>query len=212
MPLLTGAGSFAFNIGLPYAALLLGSLDPHLAGLSGLDWLHSLGVGAVFASATAALLWLDRVYLHLTVPSLSPAETTHEAPALATLWLVAFQQAHWAFYRSAAIILLGAYNGAFAGLALVIIEWVLNPAWRAGWMKQQRVFAFDLALALTSTILFLMTGNLWVCALVHIVVALLLGQARLTIVNSGASEQALLRDLPDAAPGSDAQRDPAPSL
>ncbi len=189
---LVGAGRFAFNIGVPYAALLLGSLDARLAGLTGLDWLHSLGVGTVFAIATAALLWLDRVHLHVTAPSPSSAETVPpptRSSVLATLWLVAFQQAHWAFYRSGATVLLGAYNGVFAGLTLVIIEWILNPAWRAGWMKQQQSFAFDLALALTTTILFLLTGNLWVCALVHGVIALLLGSERQNAYTS-PSEQA----------------------
>ena len=180
---LTATGRFLFNIAIPYAALLLGTLDPRLTGLTALDWMHSLGVAAAIAIATATLLWLDRIHLHILFPSPSPAEASlHVArpSLLSTLWSVAFQQAHWAFYRGGAIAILGAYNGAFAGLALVVIEWILNPAWRAGWADEQHVqaFTFDLALALTTTILFILTGNLWVCAAVHGVIALALSVSR----------------------------------
>jgi hypothetical protein len=87
------------------------------------------------------------------------------------------QQAHWAFYRSGATVLFGAYNGPFIGLGLVVVEWLCSPAWRAAWTTPQHAdeHAFDLALALTTTILFLLTGNLWVCAAVHAAVALTLG-------------------------------------
>ena len=109
-----------------------------------------------------------------------PSAPVTRPSALSTLWLVAFQQAHWALYRSIAIVLFGAYNGALAGLGLVIIEWLLSPFWRAGWTEPRtaQASAFDLALALTTTILFLLTGNLWVCAAVHALIALTLGVSR----------------------------------
>ncbi len=168
------AGSFAYNIAILYAALLLGVLDAWRLGLSGFDWENSLVVAGLMAITTGALLWLHSQYARQPSPAL-PHIAAHPS-RVATVWRAAFNQAHLAFYRAVLAGLIGSYNGAFAALGLVVGEWALNPAWRAGWAHepQQKAQSFDLVLALTTTVLFLYTGNLWVGFAVHAVLALAL--------------------------------------
>ena len=172
---LTALGSLAYNIGAPCAAIAVGLLDPQQMGLVQVDWLNSLVAGAAMLGAAGLLLWLDRVYLGrlLTEPLDGSLSDVPAASAISTVWDVAFLQAHLGFYRGVAITLVGAYAGALAGLGLVLLEWGLNPAWRLQWSKRGLARpAFDLFMALTTTVLFLYTGNLWVCAAVHCILAL----------------------------------------
>lgn len=173
-PVLVGAGRFAYNIGLPYVALLAGALEARQAGLTGVDW-GQTNLVAVAAVALFAYLWLDsRWRRSFNLPAVAP-------PADGTavlLWNAAFQQAHWGFYRAGAIVLLDPYRGVFAGLGLVLLEWFLNPRWRAAWSDDARSarLAFDLALALTSAVLFAITSNFWLGASVHALCVVLLAR------------------------------------
>lgn len=168
------AGSFLYNVGVPYAALVLGLIDERAAGLSGLDWSRSLAVGAAVALAMALLLAANERVTR--TPLQQPRETAGGWRA-ASLWHALFIQAHLGFYRAVCAPALGAYAGVWVSLGLVVGEWLLSPAWRAGWRRTdgQRVLSFDLALALTTSVLFLYTGNLWVGAAVHVALALLFG-------------------------------------
>ena len=77
---------------------------------------------------------------------------------------------HWAFYRTALAVLRDdLYAGIFLGLALVYVEWSLNPFWRRGWRAPSRAGGQWLraALALVAALVFLLTRNLWVCLGVH---------------------------------------------
>jgi len=75
----------------------------------------------------------------------------------------AYREVHWAFYRNAPILAAGTYWGVWIGLALVALEAALNPAWRRGLADPQRAPAqlMRAALAVVSSVLFLLTENLW---------------------------------------------------
>jgi len=81
----------------------------------------------------------------------------------------AYHEIHWAFYRNAPVLAWGAYGGVWGGLALVVLEAALNPAWRAGLAAPQRAPAQLLrgALAVVSGALFLQTQNLWLALILH---------------------------------------------
>lgn len=80
-------------------------------------------------------------------------------------------EVHWAFYRGALVVALGdLYTGVYWALSLVFLEWTLNPFWRRGWRRADRVAGQWLraALALASALIFYLTRNLWVCLVVHL--------------------------------------------
>jgi hypothetical protein len=170
---------FGYYIGPPYAALLLGVASPRLLGLSSLDWAQSSGLGVVLGSGTFVLLLLGwwqyaRATRNLVQPGKGPLAT--EVAALARPWGVGallleviYLEAHWAFYRAGAILLLGDYAGVFLGCAVAILEMLSRPLlWgRLRQPGQADGFLFTTSLAFVVTILFLFTHNLWVCAIVH---------------------------------------------
>jgi hypothetical protein len=166
------AGALTYNIVVPYAALLVGRFDLRVAGLIGFDWSISLRQGAALAMATSVLLWLNS--RHVRAFSAGGGREAVGGPVVARLWHALFVQAHLGFYRTICLLLFGSYAGVWVGLALVLAEWLLAPAWRAGWAQEegQHSFAFDLALAITTTVLFLYTSNTWVCVLMHASLAL----------------------------------------
>jgi len=80
-----------------------------------------------------------------------------------------YLQAHWAFYRSWLLGMLGPYYGVFAGFLLVALEWLTGWALARGWARPGGwESAINLAaMAWTTTILFLVTNNLWLCMAMH---------------------------------------------
>jgi hypothetical protein len=102
-----------------------------------------------------------------------------------------YDQVHWAFYRSGPILWLDdLYGGVFAGLALVLLEAVLNPAHR--WALEDPETAapplIRLGIAWISALLFLETHNLWLTIAAHLVLITLCGWKRSTA--PGCSDQA----------------------
>jgi len=124
----------AYLIGIPYAALLVGALSPKRMGLSGLDWVRTLGMGMPLAMAAwlAILIgWRRGTGARNRVP---PSGSHHRLPAgwPSAIVEAAAQQWHWAFYRSAAIRWWGLYWGTWAGVLLLLIEWCGHPfTWQA---------------------------------------------------------------------------------
>ena len=107
----------------------------------------------------------------------------------------ALLQWHWAFYRALAIALLpivaGAlpsseillplgsnwqtaplYWGSWLGLALIALEWALNPLRRAGLRRpgQRETALLRIALAIATTALFTVTPNFWLLLICHLAV------------------------------------------
>lgn len=182
-----------YYVGVPSAALLWGH-DAVLGRLLGLqrlvlptshqdeiltanwlDWTHDAGWAfalAIGASALLALGWwayrraLVRVNGH-------PPPVQADFPGWVLPREAVFREVHWAFYRNAPIVAWGPYHGVWAGLALVALEAALDPAWRKGLSDPELapVQLMRAALAVVSSLLFLLTQNLWLAVPLHSLVS-----------------------------------------
>ncbi len=156
---------FAYGLGIPYAALLLGLASPRLLGLTEINWVQSLGPGGALAGIALAILILGWWGYRRDVP---PPPDLLPWP-LAILDIAALQ-GHWALYRTGATLWLNdTYGGVWAGLILVALEAALVPVtWQAltAPNNAERVLR-PAAFAFSSTILFYFTHNLWLCWAFH---------------------------------------------
>lgn len=165
---------FMFNIGLPFLALIAGSLSLDLLGL-GTDWFvggHALGFGledwlrGLGAAASAAAFVL--IVLWFAVRSGAAARWVDRRGVLLTLRNAAYDEVHWVFYRSPFVLLLGdAYWGTLAGLAVIVVELL---AWRAMLRRAPRDVLLLAMCLLTSSLLYLATRNLWLMIAAHVVI------------------------------------------
>ncbi|MBN1659869.1 MAG: hypothetical protein JXA93_15800 [Anaerolineae bacterium] len=223
--------AFLFFIGIPYLALggwplppfsgLLSMADMGVAGLGGdwhvARWLESAGTGLALSLAGVIVLgagWgaANRGGSQLGLPAQGVGYLLARGLA---------QEIHWSFYRAAlaatilstpALNILGpwavgnVYAGTWAALALVLFEWSLNPAWRATWRDPARAGRawLGVGLALLSTLVFLLTRNLWICIAVHwLVAATLTAIARrpsLPTVMAGQGVSAEAKQSPSSNP------------
>ncbi len=182
---------FLYYLVVPYLVLggwprqpqqgLLALEDLGLVGLSlqwpVTRWLEAAGTGlglGLLALLILGLAWINALHLGRT-------ERDKGAVALAPrpLWDVLlsglYLEVHWAFYRGGLAVALGdIYGGVFWGLAAACLERLLNPFWRAGWRTAAEAGQnwLNTGLALTSSLLFLLTRNLWICLAVHWLLAL----------------------------------------
>jgi hypothetical protein len=172
----------AYFIGVPYAALLTGSIasiDMGLAGAGGsilgwsaADWLHGL--------STALTLGVI-VLLPIGVASRQIARAgrplgTDDRSAGAVIVEAIYSEIHWAFYRAAPLILLGeVYAAVLFGALLVGTEWLVElirngisplPEERQRWLRRGILLAL-------STALFALTQNVWLAIGLHAVLELL---------------------------------------
>jgi hypothetical protein len=182
---LAQAGRFAFYLVVPYLALggwprqpyqgLLSLEDMGLVGLSEhwpvARWLEAAGIGLGWGGLALVLLALAWVSANrrdgCTWVVFSPSRWW------TVLVGVLYLEVHWAFYRGALVVMLDdLYVAAFLGWVLVYLEWSLDPFWRQGWRLESRAAQrwLHAALALVTTVLFLLTRNLWVCLVVHVMI------------------------------------------
>ncbi len=156
------AGRF-FGFGLPpYLALQAGLVTSSAVGLAQLDWLRPFGVGLVAAAALLIVFALAAWHYR----------ARDEVPAYLVPFLAAAEQFYWALLRvgSAAFLLMAgasdataSYWGAWLGFGLMVSSWLANTAWRhtvrmplGAYVEMTR-----LGIALASSVLFLLSGNLW---------------------------------------------------
>ena len=182
---LAQAGRFGFYLVVPYLALggwprqpyqgLLSLEDMGLVGLSEhwpvTRWLEAAGIGLGWGGLALVLLALAWASANrrdgCTWVVFSPSRWW------TVLVGVLYLEVHWAFYRGAlAVMLDDLYVAAFLGWVLVYLEWSLDPFWRQGWRLESRAAQrwLHVALALVTTVLFLLTRNLWVCLVVHVMI------------------------------------------
>ena len=168
-----------YYIGIPYAALLRGVALPRLMGLTDLDWFKGIGLGTVLGGGTLLLLALIWWWHARAVAALPPSARERQGTSLgfagstngwSLLREVIYLETHWAFYRSATILLLDDYYaGIFLGFLLVTLEWSMNPAWRKDWGLSWR--SVDIlvrwSMAFATAIIFLFIRNLWVLVPIH---------------------------------------------
>ena len=173
-----------YFIGLPYAALLTGSLAPIDLGLTGaggavLGWDVATWLRGLSTALTIGLI----VVLPVGLANWQIARAGHDA-ALgaddrsvgAILIEALYAEVHWAFYRAAPLILLeNVYLAALIGMGLVGVEWGVElirkgvgraPEDRQRWLRRV------LLLAVSAT-LFVLTRNLWLLIGLHLVLELI---------------------------------------
>lgn len=180
----------------PVLAWRAGALSPFYLGVSGVDWIPTLMTGAPVAGLIIGVLWVGWLAYRRTLPR--PARTANPGHEhfLATLRApldAALRQWHWAFYRAAAIAWIttwtpatewlasiakidltaeALYWGSWLGLLFLAAEWALNPFGRSALRNpQEQAASFrQVILAVATTALFVLTRNLWLCLICHILV------------------------------------------
>ena len=182
---------FLYYVGLPFSALLWGNdaVIGRLLGLPGwqnpgvssadqwLDRAQDLGWAAALGAGAWALLALGWWAYGRSLAG-TRTEDTQVNGAHASGWILfreaAYHEIHWGFYRNAPIIELArhpgdTYWGVWIGLALVLVEAALNPAWRRGLTEPQRAPTVLMrgALAVVSSVLFLLAENLLLSIVLH---------------------------------------------
>ena len=169
---------FLYYIGIPYAALLRGVALPRLMGLTHLDWVKGIGLGTALGGGAFLLLALIWWWYARAIAALPLSARERRGAGLGddstNGWILLreaiYLETHWAFYRSAAILLLDDYYaGVFLGFLLVTLEWSINPAWRTDLSVPWRSVNILLrwSLALVTAIIFLFTHNLWLLVPIH---------------------------------------------
>lgn len=174
-----------YFIGLPYAALLTGSLAPIDLGLTGaggalLGWDVAAWLRGLSTTLTIGII----VVLPIGLASWQIARAILRGAALgvddrsvgAVLVEALYAEIHWALYRTAPLILLeNAYAAALIGMMLVGVEWsvelIRNGVSRAP-EDRQRWLRRILLLAVSAT-LFVLTRNLWLLISLHLVTELI---------------------------------------
>lgn len=176
----------SYYIGIPFAALLWGhdavvrrllglqQLEPPLSsgGQAGtnvaanwLDWARDLGWAVTIGIGAWMVLALGWWAYRRAVVTAGGLEGVSGGSSSGWLLLreAAYHEAHWAFYRNAPILAAGTYWGVWMGLAVVGLEAALNPAWRKSLANPARAPGglMRAALAVVSSVLFLLTENLW---------------------------------------------------
>ena len=175
---LVEAVRFLYHIGIPYAALLRGIILPRFMGLTHVDWVKGVGLGAALGGGAFLLLalicwWYTRATTSLPPPTrkrLGANLGDDSINGWGLLREAIYLQTHWAFYRSVAILLLDDYYiGAFLGFLLITLEWAINPAWRedlnSPWRSANPLMRWSMAFS--TAIIFLFTRNLWVIVPIH---------------------------------------------
>lgn len=167
-------------IGPGYIALLFGLLSPSLMGLTQIDWGAPFAYGLGFAVLSLAVLLAAgltyrqafRHHQDRRPWTLAISESIRlglEAGAL---------QWHWAFYRCIAIAFCQAagfvepiYWGTWLGVAIIVLEGILNPLlWRdlgIPGLAERRLLRAVLLLA--TSVLYLVSRNFWLAWILHAV-------------------------------------------
>ncbi|NLE45973.1 MAG: hypothetical protein GX620_14735 [Chloroflexi bacterium] len=195
-----------FYIGIPSVALLWGhnAVIGSLLGLQNLawpfsqneesvsvvaanwaDWAHDVG----WAVGISVVVW---IILALGLRSYRRAltaagEISPGARFPSSGWVsfreAAFHEVHWAFYRNLPLLALGDYWGVWVGLGIVLIEAVLDPAWRHRLRSTSHapIALARSALAVSSSVIFLITMNLWMAIASHWMILWCLGMYAETV-------------------------------
>jgi hypothetical protein len=139
------------------------------------DWVQDLGWAMGLGGVTWVLMALGWRLAGSPSPGPMPAE--RDAASRFLFLEAIFREVHWAFYRNVPIVALalygevsnGVYWGAWAGLALVVLEMALDPWWTSDLIVPERAprALSRFGLVVLSVVLFLRTQNLWLAILVH---------------------------------------------
>ncbi|MGB8648821.1 MAG: hypothetical protein WCF84_26525 [Anaerolineae bacterium] len=162
----------------PFAALMLGWVNLRALGLAYLDWADGLRWEIVLTLATWSLLmfvWVPYLKTTSDVPPKLSSEVTSWARRIVE---IVYMQAHWAFYRAACILILtnllqddiAIYWGACIGIGLVAVEAWSDPRVRrhVANIGESEVTLWSASQAIINTVGFVFTRNIWLMALLHL--------------------------------------------
>ncbi len=160
-----------YAVGVPAAALLWrGALTERGLGLQPFPWtatglwsywVEDVGRALATAAGTGALFLLTTYQLRRLGSEESRGTRRHDG--LLALREAFYYEAHWAFYREPFVLLWGLGAGSWAGFLLVLFEALVNPLhWQQLRQREKgRDLVIRAALAVTSTLVFIQTQNLW---------------------------------------------------
>lgn len=171
-----------YFIGVPYAALLTGSLASIDVGLTGAggsilgwspaDWLHGLSTALMLG---AIVLFPIGIASRQIARAGQPLGTDDRSGGGVIVEAI-YAEVHWTFYRAAALILLGdVYAAVLFGAMLVSVEWIVvlirnglsvTPLDRQSWLRRGTLLALSAAL-------FALTRNVWLAMGWHALLELL---------------------------------------
>jgi hypothetical protein len=161
----------------PYLALQSGLVSARAMGLAELDWIQRFGQGLAVSGALVLLLlaasWQFR-HVNAADPAPSPWRLLLplEAAAAQLMWALLRVAGAWFLRDRGMGALEAAYAGAWLGLILLYVAWAVDPAWRARLRHpaSQRRELVAIALALATTVVFIVSGNVWLCWVLHMIV------------------------------------------
>jgi hypothetical protein len=171
-----------YFIGVPYAALLTGSIAPIDMGLTGVsgsilgwspaEWLRGLSTAFTLGAIVLLPIGLAGRQIARTGRPLG----TDDRSAGVVIVEALYSEIHWAFYRAAPLILLrDVYTAVIFGALLVGVEWTVelirnglspSPEERQRWLRRGVLLALSAAL-------FALTRNVWLAIVLHMLLELL---------------------------------------
>lgn len=165
---------------LSFLALQSGLVNLREMGLAELDWVQGFGQGLAAGGAFLLILlvagWQWRHVGPAAAPSgrhaLLPVETAATQLLWALLWVGGAQLLAALGLDAGA----AQAHGAWLGLALIAVVWLVNPSRRAAMAEPSgaRHQITHLAVALATTVVFILSGNLWLCWALHTAALLIL--------------------------------------
>jgi len=176
-----------YYVGMPFLALYLGWIDLRSVGLGWLDWADGVRYAIVILLAAWLLLiiiWLP--YLRVTANIYARPSALQSFPRRIVEMI--YMQAHWAFYRAAAIIFLNGviadsyYWGSVLSLGLVLLEAFANPQIRQQLLRVGEAdrIVWNAGQAVLNTLGFLGTRNLLLLVLIQFALELTVPHLRAT--------------------------------
>ncbi len=164
----------AYYLVIPFAAFFLGWIDLRSIGLGALDWAEGARWAIVILLAAWLLLmvvWLPYLRATIDIPAAPETQQTWARRFVEIIYM----QAHWAFYRAAAITLLtgviadSLYWGTVVGLSFVGLEAFLNPRLRSQLVRLGAAdhVIWNMGQAFINALAFLVTRNLLLLVVIH---------------------------------------------
>jgi hypothetical protein len=167
------AGRWVYHLGIPYIALITGAVaarDMGVTGMTGVEWLR----GGIVCAGVIGVAWIA---LGLRRVELSYAGWGQAA----------MDEPRWALYRGAASLWADPlWAGPLLGLGVGLLEWIL---WLQPWAQRARPAPAEwtnLVRVCGSTLLFLLTRNLWLIVLTQACLSLLLSRSAQTSAEEAA--------------------------
>ncbi len=161
----------------PYLALQSGLVSAREMGLAELDWIQRFGQGlAVSGALLLVLLAASWQFRHVNATSITPSSWRFllplEAAAAQLMWALLRVAGAWFLRGRGMGAAEASYAGAWLGLAVLYLAWAADPTWRARLRlpASQRRELIAVALALATTVVFIVSGNLWLCWVLHMIV------------------------------------------